>query len=210
MGLKVYWGCGTDLRPGWINVDLWKPDCVDHTFVRHNEHLWSKNAEGNNAVVWFLQIPTLLEASYFSVGSVDEIYSNHVLEHLDFRSFMSLLWEFRRMLVPGIGTMHHIVPDFDSLTKRWQKLWEPEPTAYATGSTLCCKNHVDTEEYIRIVDGICCAVGFNVPPHQSLWNKSSAEFFLSRWDFRDVTTDVDGDGNLHMRATRSQKNHNSV
>jgi len=83
-GLKLHLGCGTNLKPGWLNVDLFeKAD---------------------------LQLD-LREPLPFSTQSVAMIYSEHFFEHLEYpgdaRTFLS---ECRRVLVPG-GTLSLVVPD---------------------------------------------------------------------------------------------------
>jgi predicted SAM-dependent methyltransferase len=54
-------------------------------------------------------------------ASVDGVYSEHCIEHLDFRDGAALLAECRRVLRPG-GTIRIIVPDVELYARRYVAL----------------------------------------------------------------------------------------
>jgi predicted SAM-dependent methyltransferase len=87
---KVQFGCGPERKGGWINTDMWpgpwaKPDfCLDVS----------------------RPLP-------FPDETVDTIYSEHMLEHLDYpKTAYQFLKECLRVLKPD-GLMHVGVPDLD-------------------------------------------------------------------------------------------------
>ena len=79
-------GCGTDIRPGWVNLDIAGLPGVD---VVHDINV--------------LPLP-------FADGSFDEILCNDILEHVD---LVPVLKECHRILAPG-GRMRIEVPHFTS------------------------------------------------------------------------------------------------
>ena len=84
--LKVNLGCGTDIRPGWINLDKARLPGVD--------------------IVHDLAVGALP----FSSESCSEILCQDVLEHIN---YIPALREIHRILRPG-GVAHIRVPHFTS------------------------------------------------------------------------------------------------
>ena len=93
--LKLNLGCGGDLKPGWINVDLWL-DSVD------------SRPEGSEAV--FINYDLRREIP-LDDGSCALIYSSHFFEHLDYEVALRQLRECYRLLKPN-GTLRISLPDF--------------------------------------------------------------------------------------------------
>lgn len=96
--IRIQFGCGPEPKEGWLNTDLWpgpwaKPDiCLD---VSRN-------------------LP-------FISGTVSEIYTEHMFEHLDYPSVVRhFLEECFRVLAPG-GTMTIGVPDLGWIFERYHK-----------------------------------------------------------------------------------------
>jgi SAM-dependent methyltransferase len=79
-------GCGTDVRPGWVNLDIAPLHGVD---VVHDLRR--------------LPLP-------FDNGRFSEVLAKDVLEHLD---YVPLLRELHRILAPG-GALHVVSPHFTS------------------------------------------------------------------------------------------------
>jgi predicted SAM-dependent methyltransferase len=83
--LKLHLGCGSNRKPGWVNVDLFNPSADVALDLR--------------------------EAFPFDDGTVAEIYSEHVLGHFDYPvDARHLLAECLRVLEPG-GIFNIGVPD---------------------------------------------------------------------------------------------------
>lgn len=102
--LRVQFGCGPNPKQGWLNVDMWPgpwatPDiCLDVS----------------------RDLP-------FEDGSVDEIYSEHMFEHLDYPIAAShFLAECFRVLRPG-GLMIVGVPDVDAIYDRYMDSTKSTP-----------------------------------------------------------------------------------
>ncbi|HEX6188522.1 MAG TPA: methyltransferase domain-containing protein [Pyrinomonadaceae bacterium] len=93
--LKLNLGCGGDLKPGWINVDLWldSPD---------------PRPEGSEAI--FINYDLRREIP-LDAGSCEIIYSSHFFEHLDYNVGLRQLRECYRLLKPH-GTFRISLPDF--------------------------------------------------------------------------------------------------
>jgi len=82
---KLNLGCGNDIRPGWLNLDLLELPGVD--------------------MVWDLnRFPYPFEEDTF-----DSIFSSHVLEHLE--DLINVMAELRRITRPG-GTIRLELPHF--------------------------------------------------------------------------------------------------
>ena len=99
--VKLNLGCGSDVRPGWVNVDKFPCD---------------------NQVVQ-ADFPILPFAS----GYADEILLSHVLEHFGFKDGETLCAEMARVLKPG-GVAHIEVPDIAWCAAQF--LGAPEPQSY--------------------------------------------------------------------------------
>jgi predicted SAM-dependent methyltransferase len=82
--LRLDLGSGESPIPGWVNVDL----------VGHKPDL-----------AWDLSVPLPL-----ADGSVEAIFSEHLLEHLPLATALDLIRECHRLLAPG-GTLRVGVPD---------------------------------------------------------------------------------------------------
>ena len=91
--IKLHLGCGDNLMAGWINVDLFVPEadlCLD-----------------------------IRESLPFGAESVALIYSEHMLEHLEYPGeVFGLLRECHRVMVPG-GVFSVAVPDAAPLLEHY-------------------------------------------------------------------------------------------
>ena len=85
---KLHFGCGHKVMRGWVNIDGFFTPGIDY-------------------------VTDLRTPLPFSDNSADFIFTEHVLEHLDFRKNVpSVLKEFHRVLKPG-GRVRIIVPDLE-------------------------------------------------------------------------------------------------
>lgn len=83
---KLHLGCGSRHIPGWFHVDAVNYPHVDH--------------QGR-----------VEDLSFLASASVEIIYASHVLEHFGRQTYLNVLREWRRVLVPG-GILRLSVPDF--------------------------------------------------------------------------------------------------
>ncbi len=104
--LKLHLGCGKIVLPGWINYDIEKnPGVVVHDLRKPLPH---KNA------------------------TVDFIFSEHFIEHIDKNEAKKMLRDCHRVLKPG-GVIRIITPDLQVLLDdyaagkidRWAEIWRP-------------------------------------------------------------------------------------
>jgi len=91
--LKVHLGCGRDIRPGWINIEMFAggqkpPDPEDGAVVDYD----------------------LRQGLPLPDGSCEVIYSSHFFEHLEYRHGVELMRQCHRCLQPG-GTLRFCLPD---------------------------------------------------------------------------------------------------
>lgn len=88
--MKIHIGCGKrDFGPGWINIDQEKFPHVHHSDI--------------------FNLPC-------QRGTVDLIYSSHVIEYFDRFEIFHLLSEWNAFLRPG-GTLRVAVPNFEVMSK---------------------------------------------------------------------------------------------
>lgn len=92
---RLHVGCGQIRLSEWVNADL------------------SPRAELIIDLRWRLPFP----ACY-----LDRIYSEHVLEHLDYETAICFLREARRVLAHG-GVIRIAMPDLDDLVEGYQNDW---------------------------------------------------------------------------------------
>jgi len=88
--LKLNLGCGDEIIPGFVNIDLYNSN-ADYKMDAYN-------------------------LTAFDDNSVDYIRSHHVLEHCHFYDGFKVLKEWRRVLKPG-GTLALETPDFLGLCR---------------------------------------------------------------------------------------------
>jgi len=136
--MKLHLGAGTCLKDGWTNADVWVPDCVKlfwNRLSREDElgeaRVWVKPGQESDVAnaTKFVKLRSAQDLSAFEAGSCDEIYSAHWMEHFHPAVAYELFGEFQRLLKPGVGTMLHVVPDFDRLVYMWQAMhseWDLE------------------------------------------------------------------------------------
>ncbi|MGA0609120.1 class I SAM-dependent methyltransferase [Caldimonas sp. KR1-144] len=88
-GLRLNLGCGSKPLDGFLGVDL-----GEHTTAQ-------------------VRMDVLEYLRSLPAHSVDEVYSRHMLEHLDAQALRALLAEIDRVLMPG-GRMRFVVPHFSN------------------------------------------------------------------------------------------------
>lgn len=92
--LKLHFGCGEKIVPGWVNIDGYYKKGISY--------------------VMDLRCPLP-----FAANSASLIFTEHVIEHLDYEKDISLvLREFFRILKPS-GVVRIIVPDLENYCKAY-------------------------------------------------------------------------------------------
>jgi len=90
--VKLNLGCGPYKMTGYINIDLYDKGADMQLDVR--------------------------DLSYFKTGSVDEVFSSHLLEHFSPYHVMALLREWNRVLKPG-GKLILELPDIEECCRAY-------------------------------------------------------------------------------------------
>ena len=104
---KLHIGCGTNVLPGWINIDR------------------EARAPGVVTDIDPAALP-------FGDGSVAAVLAEHVLEHLTFAEERAVWQELARVLRPG-GELAIEVPDFDWVCRRFLEAEDDWRSFYIVG-----------------------------------------------------------------------------
>jgi len=146
--IRLNLGCGQDIRPGYVNVDVRNLPGVDLVL----------NLETDN-------LP-------YEDNSVDEILAKDVIEHFSFRNIEKVLREWHRVLKPeGLLTIQ--TPDFEQIVAKFNsgqiKTWD-ELSYWLYGAQDYPENHhkaiFTKAELQRLLEHI----GFEVI---EIWNDNS-------------------------------------
>jgi predicted SAM-dependent methyltransferase len=108
--LRLHLGCGSNILKGYVNIDKY----IDKIGIRQYD---------------IIKLPYL-------DGEVDEIFHQHVIEHLDFHEEKKAFEEWYRILIPG-GLLHFDVLDFEWLCQKflnandnWKQFYNTEDHNY--------------------------------------------------------------------------------
>lgn len=124
-GMRVNCGCGPNPTPGWVNLD-------NSPSVRLARHLWFAKIARKLGLLASEQMLLVLSASEKHIhwanaqrlplksGSVDVLYSSHMVEHLDREEASAFLKEARRVLLPN-GIIRLVVPDLAKLVEAYER-----------------------------------------------------------------------------------------
>ena len=82
--IRLHLGCGTNIMPGWVNIDV----------------------EARAGVT----LHDLTKPLPFASGTVRYVFSEHFIEHITYNEGAALLREIRRVLAPG-GVLRISTPD---------------------------------------------------------------------------------------------------
>jgi predicted SAM-dependent methyltransferase len=95
--LKVHLGCGPDIRPGWVNIDM----------ALRPPHDFDPAAHAGTLLVSY----DLRQGLPLDGQSCALIYSSHFFEHLEYRNGAALLRDCYRVLKPG-GVLRLCMPNY--------------------------------------------------------------------------------------------------
>ena len=139
MALRLHVGCGTVYLDGYVNLDLEvpgysylaqeRPDlaALNRTTVdryyRHAESQATLERGPSRPQYCVVDRYASVDALPFEPGSVDEIRSVQVLEHLEMKRVPEVLEHWHSLLRPG-GVCHVDVPDFEETVR--QLLSQPD------------------------------------------------------------------------------------
>jgi predicted SAM-dependent methyltransferase len=89
MPMKLHLGCGNKYIPGYVHIDTQYYDHIDY-------------------------VADISELPFIKDNSVEVIYVSHVLEHMSRHTYIDVLREWYRVLLP-YGKLRIAVPDFDKV-----------------------------------------------------------------------------------------------
>lgn len=140
--MKLHLGCGHNLLEGWVNIDGWrippKPGCE---FIEHD----------------------LTKGIPQPDNSVDLIFTEHFLEHIEREEAVVLLRDCRRALKPG-GVMRIVVPDLGYLVQKYvandlnwggEGGWQPKDRCTMLNQGMRSWGHrhlYDHDDMVRLLD----------------------------------------------------------
>lgn len=145
--INVNLGCGGYPIAGWLNYDLVRCKGVISHDLRQKLPLANQ--------------------------SVDLVFSEHFLEHLDFVEGMNLLTECHRILKPG-GRMRLVTPDLHKIASMYLRGHLTEMDALGLGAS-------NEWNYCRFFNQACHAWG-----HKFLWDEPYLAQKLNQLGFRKI------------------------
>ena len=101
--LKLHLGCGAEVRPGWVNIDLSIPKSIARSTI----------GVGTKIINYDLRRKLPLRP-----GSCEYIYSSHFFEHLDCSTGLALMQDSYHLLKPQ-GVFRIALPDYRSVFKAY-------------------------------------------------------------------------------------------
>jgi predicted SAM-dependent methyltransferase len=127
-GVKLHFGCGPRILPGWVNIDGWSFPGIDFA-------------------------TDLRQSLPLNDASCSLIFTEHVFEHIDADFRVPVLREFLRVLQPG-GTLRIVVPDCEQFVNAYTRrdiAWFDTVVGVPTGRAEGL-NRVFTMHTHRVID----------------------------------------------------------
>ena len=124
--MRINVGCGQTLTPGWRNFDNSLSICLAKIpvlpkllralrLIENTQYQYIKFAYTNN-----IEYCDVTNRIPLQNGSVDVLYSSHMIEHLDREEVLLFLKEVRRVLSPN-GILRLAAPDINKQVQRYIK-----------------------------------------------------------------------------------------
>jgi predicted SAM-dependent methyltransferase len=156
--LKLNVGCGTDYRPGFINIDgsgsLSKVDAVIDVSRSH--------------------LP-----EHFAKETVDHVLANDILEHFYHWEAVALLQDFHWILKPG-GTCEIRVPDCEWILRSWRYSSEKKLTLLFGGQDIPQRRSAEMDRSRKQNPAYFC--------HRYGWTRKRMKRELSAIGFASIRT----------------------
>jgi SAM-dependent methyltransferase len=121
--VRLNLGSGHDQAPGWTSYDRSRMPLLSRSrFVRGGAALAARIGipAADRVLRWpsSVRVRDLTKGIPHPAGSVDAIYSSHMLEHLEPNDALFVLRECYRVLRPG-GTLRIVVPDLKFIVRAY-------------------------------------------------------------------------------------------
>jgi predicted SAM-dependent methyltransferase len=181
MSLRVNVGCGSSPTAGWVNIDNSPsvalsrlPDALLKALARLGL-LSPERLQVVHAARQFAIRRASATNLPFRSGSVDMVYSSHMLEHLDREQAREFLAEAHRVLRPG-GWIRIVVPDLERYVREYQE--DGNADALIENLRLAMSKERGRERLIQQI------VGFR--GHRWMYDSISLTKLLASCGFRDA------------------------
>ena len=118
--MRLNLGCGTNAVDGWRNIDRSPGVLLSRLPVAIRSRIRRFIPRQQADVEWPPNVVRLdvTKGLPFDDGSVEAIYSSHMLEHLPRDDAEGVLLECRRVLAPG-GVLRLVLPDLRQIAERY-------------------------------------------------------------------------------------------
>ncbi|MEE3329680.1 MAG: methyltransferase domain-containing protein [Myxococcota bacterium] len=167
--VKLHFGCGSRILPGWVNLDAYPCEGISLEF-----DLQGELPLADNSVRW--------------------IFTEHVLEHIDRKRIGGIFSEFHRVLALG-GVARILVPDLSFYCQTYtegdvETITTPLPHTHTTADAV---NSVFNEHFHRFIydfetmklelekagftDIVCCEYGQTTHPILALDSNEKSRIF---------------------------------
>ena len=152
---KLHLGCGRHLLDGWLNTDL-------------------NQSEGVMALDATKEFP-------FVDSSFDYVYSEHMIEHIQYPDGQRMLSECFRMLRPG-GRIRIATPDLQFLIALYNPNKSDLQRSYIRWATEIFVKHAPFQADTFVINNF-----FRDWGHQIIYDEKTLRFALERCGFVDIT-----------------------
>ncbi len=126
--IKLNIGCGGRPLEGYINIDM---DTADQLRKGYPHHTFSPDFQSYQYDIFNLP---------YKDGTVDEVRTDALVEHLSFSEEPKFFNEVKRVLKPG-GLFHFETPDFEETVKDWLKAKDDWKEFYRNDNEAIAKKH---------------------------------------------------------------------
>lgn len=203
---RINVGCGASPTPGWINYDNSRTlHLAGHPVLLA---IASRIGVVSDSQRYFAAVAVQTPISRADItrgipaedGSVDVVYSSHMLEHLERPAAAAFLLEVRRVLAPG-GVVRLVVPDMALLVENYVSSGDCD--ALIEGTRLAkARPHTPQEKFRWLLVGD--------RGHAWMYDPASLTSLLMRSGFKDPrvapvgTTSIPEPGALNLRERESE------
>jgi predicted SAM-dependent methyltransferase len=138
VAVRINFGCGTDYREGWVNLDV-----AEETKWRSGDRKPDVLITAGSSI-----LP-------FDSGTVDYVLLDNVIEHIPVDKIHALLEELRRILKAG-GTMEIYVPHFTGIGVKYLE----HVRGYGINSFWYWHQYFDVKQRLLLISRSRCS-GFS-------------------------------------------------
>jgi predicted SAM-dependent methyltransferase len=174
----VQFGGFTDCPEGWLNFEtsmhlrLSRLPILGHIFKKLTPHKFSDK----------ILIGDIVKGLPVDPGSVDVVFSSHVIEHLSREDALTAFQNVHMILKPG-GLFRFIVPDLLSRCKHYVDHYDEieDPAGWLMRSTHLGMEH---KQAMRITDRLRSF--FSTSAHKWMWDERSLTDVLDKAGFQNI------------------------